>query len=175
MVASLKILNDIRQFSFHFLHLQTGQETSFGMRRRNHSGVFIGRTSFRQSRQLLAVLSNYSAREESQRLIILKDFKNLNALRVHSKLWLCDGIFKMCPSQFVSIIKSTSPAWRLYPLCVCILLSNKKESIYNRFHENLISFSGDVINKKDTTHLEQAALNAFSLLFKTETEGCFFH
>ena len=41
------------------------------------------------------------------------------------------------------------------------------------FHENLISFIGDIIHKKYVSHFEQAALIAFSFLFKTETKGCF--
>ena len=39
-----------------------------------------------------------SGKEDKERFLILGDMQNLNALRIHSKVWLCDGTFKICPS-----------------------------------------------------------------------------
>ena len=75
----------------------------------------------------------------------------------------------------LSVVHSAYPDWRLLSPCVYVLLSNKKESIYNRFLEALISLIGDVVPEKILIDFEQADLNAVSSLYKTEIKGCFFH
>ena len=44
-----------------------------------------------------------SGKEDSERFLILGNMENLNALCSHSKVWLCDGTFKICPSQFYQL------------------------------------------------------------------------
>ena len=77
---------------------------------------------------------NDGGKEDCKQFLILGDMEKLNALRVHSKVRLCDETFKICASQFYQLYTVYLQIGGFYPPpYVYVLLSNKKEPTYNRF------------------------------------------
>ena len=114
--------------------------------------------------------------EDSERFLIFGDSENLAALKWHKKLWLCDGTFNVCPSQFYQLYSIHIQIGGFYPACVYAVLSNKKEATYRRFLVALQFLTDNIMPEQILLDFEQAALNAFSNAYpQSQIKGCYFH
>ena len=74
-----------------------------------------------------------SGKEDSERFLILGDMENLNALRTHSKVWLCDGFFEICPSQFYQLYRVHIQIGSFCPPVFTFCLAAKKSPLTKGF------------------------------------------
>ena len=117
-----------------------------------------------------------SGMDDKERILIFGDATMVAALSTYKNLWLCDGTFKICPLQFYQLYTVHIQVGGFYPPCVYALLSNKKETTYQRFIAALKMLTGDCELSRILIDFEKAALNAFTQMYSSsKTSGCYFH
>ena len=112
---------------------------------------------------------------DRERILIFGDRANVQALRVHNSLWLCDGTFKICPMIFYQLYTIRIQIGGFYPPCLYALLPNKTEQTYSKFLK-AISFVSVNAQPSRILDFERAAVNAFTSAFpESLINGCYFH
>ena len=113
---------------------------------------------------------------DRERILICGDRANVQALRVHNSLWLCDGTFKICPMQFYQLYTIRIQIGGFFPPCLYALLPNKTEQTYSKL---LKAISFVYVNAQPSRILldfQRAAVNAFTSAFpESSINGCYFH
>ena len=112
---------------------------------------------------------------DSKRIIIFASQHMLDQLG-NSKIWMCDGTFKVVPRIFyqlytIHVVREDF----LFP-CVYVMMPDKAQSTYERVFPILKDKRPDCDPENVTLDFEKSAINAFMTVYPdANINGCFFH
>ena len=117
----------------------------------------------------------HRAEKEKNQMIILGTFKSLEILK-ESDHWFADGTFDIAPNAYYQVYTiHCLHMGRVFP-CLYAVMSNKKQSMYTDFFEQVREYVNEKCPETVTLDFEIAAINALELIFpNAEINGCFFH
>ena len=115
-----------------------------------------------------------SWKQDTERILIFGDIKNLSAVKLYNRIWLVDVTFKIYPSQFYQLYTLNIWIGGFYSPCVYAQLGNKSLSNYNKFLTALKLLVSDVKPERNLIVFEVAAVNRFASDYKTDIKGCYF-
>ena len=117
----------------------------------------------------------HQAEREKNQMIILGTLNSLEILK-QSDHWFADGTFDIAPTAYYQVYTlHCLHMGRVFP-CLYAVMSNKKQSMYTDFFEQVREYVSGRSPKTVTIDFEMAAINALKLIFPdTKINGCFFH